>query len=127
MKKIFVISFLLTFLCSNTEICQLLKLPNLIHHYFEHEKKDSSISFVDFLNIHYNKNINHSDNKNEHGHLPFKSACSHSVNTVFHLQTQSLVFIRKVVLIPSKIIIFFCQQFYTSHDLACIWLPPKFS
>jgi hypothetical protein len=125
LKKIISISFIIIFLFANTEIGEILKLPNLIHHYIEHEESNNDISFVDFLNIHYNKNTNHSDNKHDHQNLPFKTVCSHSVNTIIAFENQTFFSFRKIILIPSKIKIPFCQQFYSSFAFANIWQPPK--
>ena len=60
MKKIIAIFLITIFLCANTSIGQLLKVPNLLEHYKEHQKKvaTSSISFVQFLKLHYSKKFN---------------------------------------------------------------------
>ncbi len=45
-----------TYLFSTTELYQLLKLPALVAHYFEHKEKTPSMSVVDFLIFHYKGN-----------------------------------------------------------------------
>lgn len=40
-------------LMGNTEVGQLFKLPQLIHHYFQHQRLDPGIRFIDFLAMHY--------------------------------------------------------------------------
>ena len=40
-------------LMGNTEVGQLFKLPQLIRHYFQHQRLDPSIGFFDFLAMHY--------------------------------------------------------------------------
>ena len=50
-----------------TEIC---RIPLLIEHFEDHEKKDQEISFLTFLYEHYS-NSDNSDS--EHSNLPFKS------------------------------------------------------
>jgi hypothetical protein len=54
---------------------ELLKLPLLVHHYFEHDEKDEHESIIHFLLEHYAElhasiNQHHAD---DHRHLPFKS------------------------------------------------------
>lgn len=50
-----------------TEIC---RIPLLIEHFEEHEKKNQEISFLTFLNEHYAQ----TDSSDcDHGNLPFKS------------------------------------------------------
>lgn len=73
MKKIIVLFLITIFLCANTSVGQLLKVPNLLEHYKEH-KRDvavSSITFIQFIKNHYSKNSQNSNE--EHQDLPFKT------------------------------------------------------
>ncbi|MDP4263968.1 MAG: hypothetical protein Q8941_15680 [Bacteroidota bacterium] len=54
-------NFLLIILTSihlfgNTEISQVLRIPNLVTHYFEHCRLNPGITFFQFLNMHYGGN-----------------------------------------------------------------------
>ena len=81
-----------------TEIC---RIPLLIEHFEEHEKKNQEISFLTFLNEHYSQN---DSSDSEHGNLPFKSQMRASSillaldvknkqpETVELIETQSFVF-----------------------------------
>ena len=54
---------------------ELLKLPILVHHYFEHDEKDEHESIIQFLMEHYaelHASINQ-HHANDHRNLPFKS------------------------------------------------------
>ena len=130
MKKIIAISFLFIFLCANTEIGQLLKLPNLIEHFFEHHdhEDERNISFLDFVKSHYNDNHKHSDTDkhDEHQNLPFKTINTH-VNTVIAFENQSTISFRKPISIAINNTVPYHREFYTSDVFACIWLPPKLS
>ena len=130
MKKIIAISFLFIFLCANTEIGQLLKLPNLIEHFFEHHehKDEHSISFFDFVKSHYNDNKKHSDTDkhDEHQNLPFKTINT-SVNTIIAFENQPIICFRKPINIDVNNTVPYHREFYTSDVFACIWLPPKLS
>jgi hypothetical protein len=108
---------------------QLLKLPNLIHHFLEHHDHDDDhdISFVDFITIHYNENQQHSSKeKDKHQNLPFKTINTNS-NTVLAFENQTEVSFRKPNTISVNSTVPFPQEFYTSNVFACIWLPPKLS
>jgi hypothetical protein len=56
MRKILLIILTSVHLLGNTEISQVLKLPNLITHYFEHHRLNPAISFFQFLAMHYGGN-----------------------------------------------------------------------
>ena len=63
------------YVLGTTEACQFLKLPLLVSHFIEHnQQNNSSISFFEYLTLHYNgenqHNDEHQDNDNQ---LPFKS------------------------------------------------------
>jgi hypothetical protein len=124
MKKCFAIVLLSIFMCANTSIGQLLKIPNLIEHYIDHknDSSTSSISFVDYLVIHYSKNA---ENHLDHQDLPFKtfdtSTSSLFVFTHFNYQipvVKSWVSNQKLFL--------YCESFQ-SNLIPSIWLPPKIS
>lgn len=130
MKKVIAISFLFIFLCANTEIGQLLKLPNLIEHFIEHHehKDEHNISFLDFVKSHYNDNHKHSDTDqhDEHQNLPFKTINT-NVNTILAFENQPTISFRKPISIDVNNTVTFHKEFYTSTVFACIWLPPKLS
>lgn len=60
MRKVLAILFLSTYLLSTTTLNQLLKLPVLFEHYYEHKTQKEDISIIEFLAIHYKGN--HLDN-----------------------------------------------------------------
>jgi hypothetical protein len=100
-----------------------LKIPNLIEHYIEHknELNTTSISFVDFLELHYSKNADNS--LDEHQNLPFKTF--EIASPVFLLVNNTNFQIHLVRAFISSKRKFFYQQLFKSHLIATIWLPPK--
>ena len=127
MKKTIAISFLFIFLCANTEIGQLLKVPALISHYIEHRehKNEHTVSFIAFVKSHYNhKQHSDTDKHDEHKNLPFKTVNS-SVNILFAFNSQTEFLFQKPTIISTNISTPFSKEFYTSDVFACIWLPPK--
>jgi hypothetical protein len=128
LKKLIAISFLFIFLCANTELHQLLKLPVLIHHYLSHHQDEHDKSFTHFLDDHYSSTPQHSDIDNhEHDNLPFKTndcAMAHAsidfVNQGQYTIVNTSTFYIKTSLIYDGVI-------YSSAFLSSIWQPPKFS
>ncbi len=61
----------------NASYCELLKIPKLVSHFQQHQLRDNSISFIDFIDMHYfDKDINDNDEA-EDMQLPFKNVESH--------------------------------------------------
>ncbi len=129
LRKTIVISFICIFLCSNTEIGQLLKLTNLIEHFTNHHEEfnNHNISLLDFIIVHYGDEKHDSDNKeNNHQNLPFKTINS-NVNTVLAFENHKMFSFRKPNNISVKRTVPFSPDLYISSVFASIWLPPKLS
>ncbi len=125
LRKLTAILLLLIFMCANTEIGQLLKFPVLIHHYVEHHKVDTSISFTDFLQKHYTEENSHPSTNNEHEKLPFKSQdVGFSLTTLIYQSPVSfeLPFTKPA---SSKEKNIYSSNFYSSAILTKIWQPPR--
>ena len=73
MRRYFYILAALLFLNASTELHQLSGLPFLLQHYRHHQTGNTSISFLEFLKLHYAGF--HPDDKDsgEDNRLPFKS------------------------------------------------------
>lgn len=126
-KKLAAISFLFVFLFANTEFRQLLKLPVLVHHYLEHVELDENESLVNFLKIHYEREINHPDDiHGDHQRLPFKTADFHSAHipvilphTHFELPAAG----ERTEVQDNKI--YSIEEHYSFAHLKNIWQPPR--
>lgn len=123
MNKLIAIFLITIFLCANTSIGQLLKIPNLIEHFKEYqtEVNSESNSFTQFIKIHYSKNTNH--NEKEHQNLPFKTF-DNSAHVLFTF--SSIIFqleiIKPLISVKKK---FFYTNSFKSNLFTSIWLPPK--
>lgn len=81
MKRVLTSILALVLITGATEMHQLLKIPFLLQHFRDHRNEDSSLSFYDFLKIHYTKTHHPDDNDDqEDSELPFKST-----GNIFHL------------------------------------------
>lgn len=116
MQKLVCILCLTVHLLTNTELCQLVKMPVLISHYKEHKASNDKITFLGFLNMHY---FNGSPHDNTDMELPFKTT---SVAIIIHNSPSAPV--PSITLIPSAapsdVEVNF-SQYYSS------WIPPASS
>ncbi|WP_147277190.1 hypothetical protein [Runella aurantiaca] len=118
---------LIIYLFSATELNQLLKLPVLVMHFQEHQQKNSSISFFQFLHNHYA--INHADDGDAErdSQLPFQSN-DHSSS----FQSPFYFFLSFTPLSPSITIIkegnpsYYTSAHILAAHLSTIWQPPRF-
>jgi hypothetical protein len=126
--KIFVtISFILLHLFTTTAAGELLKLPLLVHHYFEHDEKDDHESIIHFLLEHYAElhAAISQHHVNDHRHLPFKTTEKEYFSTAISLvpntfeNSEPLVFNLMFVSSTAK------ETSAYSHFLADIWQPPR--
>ncbi len=128
MKKTIAIYILFSFLISNTELHQLLKLPVLIHHYIEHQDQDQGISFSQFLSKHYNSEENHADTgHNDHKNLPFKTNDCTSIHVSVAAEHKFVFSICHPNIASENISTVYNEIFYSSAILNKIWQPPQFS
>ncbi len=126
MKKFSVILILTAYLFSTTELHQLLKLPVVFEHYFEHKQLNKDISFLDFLDMHYMHGSPQSIDYDQDMKLPFKTLdkcvgttipviVPQNINIPIHLPVQ----LKKAQRFIMK------DEFIPSSYLSRIWQPPK--
>lgn len=125
MKRFIANTFLFSFLFANTAFLQLLSLPTLVHHFYEHVELDDT-SFIEFIKEHYIKEIKHPDDiHHDHQKLPFKTEhCN--VNQILSI-TPNQYF---SVLVPKEVEFvstFYSLKNYSNAYLNSIWQPPRLS
>ncbi|WDF54249.1 hypothetical protein [Mucilaginibacter sp. KACC 22063] len=127
MKKLTAILLLTVFLFSTTELHQLLKLPMVFEHFAEHRKENKSISFLQFLDMHYMHGSPRDKDYSEDMKLPFKTAdnCMAAISPVVVPQvlpalTFPVIYSAETKLEPLN------SGFNYSVYLSGIWQPPKF-
>ncbi|MEN5307946.1 hypothetical protein ABE425_10545 [Chryseobacterium cucumeris] len=81
MKKLISILLLFLYLVSTTELYQLLKIPELVEHYFEHKELNPDMTLTAFLKTHYDHPVKDGDYGKDQK-LPF----------IIHSAPLSLVF-----------------------------------
>ena len=125
MKRWLALLLLGTYLCSATELHQLIKLPGLVGHYLEHAEADGEETFLCFLADHY-LHGEHEEADEDHDHtLPFN--CHHDC-TSHAFQVAWPAAIGELVLnVPSSptephALDASSYSFLLSRD---VWQPPK--
>ena len=123
------ILFITLYLTSTSAFLDVLKFPILVEHYLDHKKSNASISFSDFLGLHYSGETlshTHSTQKNPHDGLPFHQQTT-TVNPViaqpilldYTLNQPYTQDTEKSIRIDTA---FFTDTTYISS----IWQPPRF-
>lgn len=123
MNKLIAFFLLFIFMCANTSIGQLIKVPNLMEHYKEHKNDEAnfSISFIEFIKLHYLNN-SHS-HQNDHHDLPFKTIETFSfVIGLVSFEKFQIQIINEQNFIKNS---FFYNPSLKSNLQISIWLPPK--
>lgn len=128
MKRMFSIVFVILYLISTSAYLDVLKLPLLVEHFLDHKKSNTTLSFSDFLELHYSGetiNHTHSAKKNPHEELPF------------HQQTTTNLVVAQPILLDffmkshfqiadKKTITDKTNSFTDTLYLCSIWQPPRF-
>lgn len=111
---------------STTQLSEVLKLPMLLQHYIDHKEENKSLSFIDFLEIHYAHGSPKDADYEKDMKLPFKSITTNI--------TASISFFTPFPNFKHNPVVYFKnnkQQFseysftYSSAFLSSIWQPPK--
>ncbi len=128
-KKMSAILFLSVCLLSTNGINELLKVNTLVQHYYETKKEDNTVTFFNFLFMHYiADDFNDKDNSRD-DQLPFKSA-----GTCISNSTALYMPGKNIQLLTSHPFPLNTEDFITKRDSfilpsfhAFVWHPPKLS
>lgn len=124
-KKFISIIILATYLCSFTEFNELLKLPLLLEHFSKHNAQNKSLSFSEFLCMHYLDTHDNDGDDDSDRSLPFKSHdnCIHGSSFNLYVQTNN-IHIKTTETDLQNTLSQEKEFFYPSFS-ANIWQPPK--
>lgn len=95
-RKLVAILFTAIYLFGATEASQLLKLPVLVQHYYEHKAGNASVTLVQFLHMHYMGHDNDDTDNLRDMELPFKTMDDCCMITFNSLPPQKLQVIEVV-------------------------------
>jgi hypothetical protein len=118
---------IIVYLFSATEASQLLKFPLLFSHFVEHQQKQPSMSFGEFLHHHYAAEHNDDGDTATDNKLPFKShdQCWSFVFPISIFHTIQLSQIKTIVIEKKKILASSSTNIFSAF-LSTIWQPPRF-
>jgi hypothetical protein len=88
MRKFIIISVIAVHLLGNTELSQLIKLPNLLHHFLQHHRQNEAISFSEFLDMHYGGDDGTDADDAEDNKLPCHGINNNTLNVVYSFLTH---------------------------------------
>lgn len=125
MKKLISILLLSLYLVSTTELYQLLKIPTLIEHYWEHKALNPEMTLTAFLKTHYDHPVKDKDYSKDQK-LPFiihsaPLALVFTMSQGFHFEAGNEQFRQiKSHKIPS-----YDEDFCYRGFLNSVWEPPR--
>lgn len=90
MRKTLVILLMSIYLLGNTEAGQLLRLPRLLAHFFHHHQQDSSISFLDFILMHYAGDDGTTADDDQDKQLPCHNAIHNTITIAFSTMVKDI-------------------------------------
>jgi len=114
------------FLVSTTELYQLLKIPTLIEHYWEHKNLNPEMPLIAFLKTHYDHPAKDGDFGKDQK-LPFVIHAqplvlvfmvSPNLNIVINKDLQKTITLQKIPSFDEHV---FCKGFRN-----LVWEPPKY-
>lgn len=114
---------LLLIAASTTELHQLFKLPILFQHFAEHKSRDSKVSLVEFLSMHYwGDDLNDDDNDRDM-QLPFKKLDIHPLQ-VFFMPVMKAIAIKPYVQPIQKNYPAYGRKYIPNPSLSSPFRPP---
>lgn len=85
MRKFFLIALSTLYIFSNTELTEVFKVPRLLTHYKQHHAQNASITFWNFLVMHYAGDDGIKADDNEDLQLPFHTVNKHCITSLYTL------------------------------------------
>ena len=88
MRTTLILVLMAVHLFGNTELGQLFRLPRLISHYFQHRELDPSVTFIDFLAMHYVGDDGTTADDDIDNQLPYHHVDNRCVSIVYYPSDQ---------------------------------------
>jgi hypothetical protein len=125
MKRLVILSVMLIYLFGSTQVGQLVKLPILVQHYFEHKAENPGISLLSFLQIHYNDKTVIDDDYEKDMQLPFKVIDNNTLTAFNNLPPQKMEWQAKSLMEHCHFFTPYHPNFTAQSTCGDIFQPPK--
>lgn len=127
MKRTIVILLVLQVLSGNILLSELAKVPQLIQHFYQHQRENGAIDFFSFLKMHYADPEHQKSDSSRHGSLPLKSASSAHAEIIVlsNEMPPSVLFIEKVLNFHNPQIPTSENLFFDSKIRFSVFQPPR--
>ena len=116
------------YLLSATAIHEVIKLPRLVEHYFDHSREDTQVGLIQYLTLHYGIEDGTDDDAAEDNKLPFKS--SEYFSSISFVSVKPPVIgqsMRFSEIVNAHNFLIRNESYLPSPYLDRIWQPPRYS
>ena len=125
-RKIVTVVLLAAYLLPVTAVTELLKLPQLLAHYYDHKAEGNKTGFISFLVQHYFEEDGTDKDAAEDSRLPFKTGEQLLSVMVISVNPPESFSIAPVLLPVTEKTYKICNDRFTaSQYLDAIWQPPR--
>jgi hypothetical protein len=90
MRKTLSLGLICIHLIGNTELGQLLKLPQLVNHFFQHELLNPNLNFFEFIAMHYAGDDGTKADDDFDNQLPCHNSDHNTINIVYSPMVKEL-------------------------------------
>lgn len=126
LKRLSAILFLSIMLFSQTELHQILKLPVLVQHYFEHKAENKNITLAGFIVLHYFSGNPVDDDYARDMQLPFKTSdCIQAITSI--VIPEQIVISNEPFLVSTRSFSKVKNDWNPSNYIESIFRPPQFA
>ncbi len=126
MKQIIVILLTFQILSGNALLPELAKVPQLIHHFNEHQRENKTLDFFSFLKMHYADPEHQRNDASRHGSLPLKTVTAAHAEVIVLSETAPSVFVtEKTIIFENPILPSTENLFFDSKIQFSIFQPPR--
>jgi len=91
MRNFFLIVFSVLYFLISTDLTEISKIPQLIHHFEQHHAQNPTVNFWTFLRMHYAGDDGNDIDNNEDMKLPFHNSDAHYITSLYSL-SGSIIF-----------------------------------
>ena len=126
MRQFIAIALLSLYLFTSTEFHELLKLPQLVDHFSEHQEEQKGITLWEFLCDHYAHGDVFDDDRDKDMKLPYKSMdVNHAISFTVIPSIISIEIIKPDPFRNFEIPNSYYSNEFCSNNFSFIWQPPK--